>query len=486
MTTSLVELVQNPAVEDIAPLDAGHEARELFDAQRAASRRDPAPTLAARRAALDTLKRLISANDQAIADAISRDFGNRSRHESQLLEVVPLLGAIGHAKKHLAKWMKPESRGTDVTFQPAKSWVRHEPLGVVGILSPWNYPLFLAFGPLIDVLGAGNRALLKPSELTPAFSELLKTLIAAHFPPEQVAVVTGGPEVAQAFCSLPFDHLVFTGSTATGRKVMRAAATNLTPVTLELGGKSPAILCADYPLRKAADSIALGKFVNAGQTCIAPDYVLVPTAQVDAFAAAVMARVRKSYPTIADNADYTSMISARHHARLTEAVAAAANAGATILTHGDEPAAETRKIRPTLVIGAPAASLLLTEEIFGPVLPIVPYDDLDAALATIRDGERPLALYGFSTSAETRTRILNGATSGGVTLNGTLLHAAQPTLPFGGVGASGIGAYHGRDGFRRFSHTRSIHKIGPFSAFEKLGPPWGWFAACMIRMMKMR
>ena len=477
MTSSLIPDVSDDTVSHV---------QSVFDAQHSASRRELAPTLDARRDALDALKKLVSQNDATIADAISRDFGNRSRHESQLLEIVPTLGAIAHAKKHVARWMKPERRKTDITFQPAKSWIRYEPLGVVGIISPWNYPLLLALGPLIDVLAAGNRALLKPSELTPAFSDLLKTLIAAHFPPEQVAVVTGGPTIAQAVSRLPFDHLVFTGSTATGRKVMQAAAANLTPVTLELGGKSPAIVCADYPLEKAARSIALGKFINAGQTCIAPDYALVPTTHVREFADALMARVRKAYPNIADNPDYSSMISQRHFARLTDAVAAAAAAGATIVTHGNEPAPGANKIRPTLVIGAPLTSVLLTEEIFGPVLPIVPYDDLDAVLATIRAGERPLALYCFSNSEETRQRVLDGAPSGGVTLNGTVLHIAQNSLPFGGIGASGTGAYHGRDGFRRFSHARSVHKIGPFSAFEKLGPPWGRLASGMIKMMKQR
>jgi coniferyl-aldehyde dehydrogenase len=470
----------------LRPDDSATEAQKLFDIQHAASRRDPTPTLEARRDSLDKLKRLVADNDKAICAAISADFGQRSRHETQLLEIVPLLGAISHARKHVARWMKPEARGTDVTFQPAKSWIRYEPLGVIGIISPWNYPLLLALGPLVDVLAAGNRALLKPSELTPAFSAMFQELVSAHFPPEQVAVVTGGPDVAAAFSSLPFDHLVFTGSTAIGRRVMQAAAANLTPVTLELGGKSPAIVCADYPLQKAAASIAIGKFLNAGQTCIAPDYVLVPSTQVRAFADAVMAKVRKAYPTIADNPDYSAMISPRHRARLVEAVEAAAAAGATVLTHGDDAASGSRKIKPTVVIGAPSTSLLLAEEIFGPVLPIVPYDDLDAALATIRAGDRPLALYCFSNDAVVRDRVLDGATSGGVTLNGTLLHIAQNALPFGGVGASGIGAYHGRDGFRRFSHVRSVHKIGSFSAFEKLGPPWGRLASGMIAMMKKR
>ena len=460
------------------------EVRRLFEAQHAASRREPAPTLEARQTSLDTLRRLVAENDAAFADAISRDFGNRSKHETALMEIVPTLSAIKHTKKHLARWMRPEKRATDITFQPAKSWIRYEPLGVVGIISPWNYPLMLSIGPLVDVLAAGNRALLKPSELTPGFSALLQALIAKHFPPEQVAVVTGGPDVAAAVSSLPFDHLMFTGSTSVGRKVAQAAAANLTPVTLELGGKSPAIVCADYPLEKAAESIAIGKFLNAGQTCIAPDYALVPAAQARDFAEAVLAKAKKSYPKVAGNPDYTSIISERHRSRLAEAIASAEADGAVVWRHPDTEIGDTGKVAPTLVMGAPATGLLAKEEIFGPVLPIVPYDDLDEALAGIRAGERPLALYCFTNDKATQARVLDGATSGGVTLNGTILHVAQSDLPFGGVGPSGNGSYHGRDGFRRFSHARSVHKIGPFSAFEKLGAPYGRVANFMIKMMK--
>lgn len=470
------------ALPDLAPAEA--ELQALFGAQHAASRREPAPSLELRRQALQSLRRLVAANEAAIAHAVSEDFGNRSRHETNLLEFVPIVGAINYALKHVARWMRPERRPTAVTFQPASSYIRYEPLGVIGIMAPWNYPVLLTLSPLVDALAAGNRALLKPSELTPRFSDLLKRLIADHFPDDQVAVVTGGPDLARAFASLPFDHLLFTGSTATGRKVMQAAAANLTPVTLELGGKSPAIVCPDYPLDKAARSIALGKFVNAGQTCIAPDYVLVPSAKLRDFADALMGRLRKSYPSVAGNADYTSIISSAHHARLMQAIEAARADGATILTQGEPGPEGDRRIAPTLVLGADANSLLMREEIFGPVLPILPYEDLDAALTTIRTGERPLALYCFTNDAALREHVLDRATSGGVTLNGTLLHIAQHSLPFGGIGPSGMGAYHGRDGFRRFSHARAVHKIGAFSAFEHLGPPWGRMVSATAALLK--
>ena len=341
----------------------------------------------------------------------------------------------------------------------------------------------LALSPLVDVLAAGNRALIKPSEITPALSALLAERIASRFRPDEVAVVTGDAEVAAAFAALPFDHLVFTGSTATGRKVMQAAAANLTPVTLELGGKSPAIVGDDYPIEAAARSIALGKLVNAGQTCIAPDYILVPRAKLGPLADALMARFGRMYPKIAGNDDYTTIISRRHYDRLTSAVEAARTAGATILRHGDDDIA-SRRIAPTLVLDAPSDSLLLTEEIFGPVLPLVAYDTLDEALAFVVARERPLALYAFSHDAAVTSRILAAIPSGGVTLNGTLLHIAQEDLPFGGIGPSGMGAYHGHDGFLRFSHARAVHKIGRFSAFERLGPPWGRLASGMVAMLK--
>jgi len=475
------------ADQSVARLVAGEdEARRIFDVQHAASREGMAADADLRRDRLERLRALVTANEAAFAKAISDDFGVRSRAETELLEMVPTLNAIRHARRHVGRWMRPDRRWVDPLFQPARAWVRYEPLGVVGIISPWNYPLQLALSPLVDALAAGNRAMIKPSELTPAFSELLRNLVADRFDEAEVAVITGGVEVGQAFAGLAFDHLLFTGSTAVGRKVYQAAAANLTPVTLELGGKSPTIVCPDYDLAKAARSIAFGKFVNAGQTCIAPDYVLVPEGKERAFAEAVLAQVRRSYPTIAGNDDYSGMISERHRRRLAEAVEAARRAGATVLTHEDEGARAEGKIGPTVLLGATAETLFLTEEIFGPVLPVVPYRDLDEAIAFIAARDRPLALYCFARSRRDRERILDGAISGGVTLNGTLLHVAQENLPFGGVGASGIGAYHGRDGFRRFSHARAVHRIGFVNVFERLGPPWGKMAAALGKRLVKR
>jgi coniferyl-aldehyde dehydrogenase len=460
-------------------------ARELetaFQTLHRASRTEPAPSLALRRDRLDRLRAMVMEQRNAIMDAIAADFGGRSRAETELLEILPLLNGLKHTRKHLPGWMRDERRHVSLSFQPARAWIRHEPLGVIGIISPWNYPLLLALAPLVDALGAGNRALIKPSELTPGLSDLLAAGIAAHFAPEEVAVVTGGVDVAKAFSRLPFDHLVFTGSIPVGRDVMRAAADNLTPVTLELGGKSPAILLPGYPIDRAAKSVAFGKFLNAGQTCIAPDYALVPAAEAEGFAKAVIAAATTGYPSIEDNDDYSNIISERHRARLNGAIEEARKAGATILSHPDA-SGPNGKIAPTVVLDPPPEGLLMTEEIFGPILPVVPYRDLDDAVAFTRRFDRPLALYAFANSAREQEAVLGRITSGGVTLNGTLLHIAQDDLPFGGVGASGIGAYHGVHGFRRFSHARAVHKIGAVNVFEKIGPPWGRLAGLTAKLL---
>jgi coniferyl-aldehyde dehydrogenase len=474
----------NDRAIEAPPADAAGAMRRTFDVQRAASRA-ATPDFAQRLDSLARLRGLVHDNAQEIAGAISDDFGVRSHDETRLMEIAPTLSAIRHAQGHLARWMKARRRWVDIAFQPATAWVRYEPLGVVGILAPWNYPLFLTVSPLCDALAAGNRVMIKPSELAPRFADLLQRLIAARFGESEAAVTTGGPEIAEAFASIPFDHLLFTGSTSVGRKVMAAAANNLTPVTLELGGKSPVIVCPDYSIEQAARSIALGKFLNAGQTCVAPDYALVPSPRVEVFAAAIMAAARAFYPTIGANADYTSLISERHRQRIAIAIQEAEALGAKILRHEDNVEG-TRKIGPTVVVDAPKDCLLMREEIFGPVLPVIGYDDLDDAIRFINARDRPLALYCYSKDESLRERVLDGATSGGVTLNGALIHIVQDNLPFGGVGPSGIGAYHGEEGFRRFSHARGVHKVGPINVFEKLGPPWGRLARLTANVLMKR
>ena len=456
----------------------------LLQMQRQAHARDGAPGAEQRLAALAALDTTLRAHRDEIAQAISADFGNRAQPETILAELVPALASIRNARRNLRRWMRPEPRRVDLSFQPGRAWVDHLPLGCVAIVSPWNYPLLLTVSPLVDALAAGNRVIVKPSELVPRFSALFAHLIAEAFDPEQVSVVTGGPAVGQAVCGLALDHLLFTGSTAMGRLVARAAAETLTPVTLELGGKSPAILCRGYDTAAAARTVALGKFFNAGQTCIAPDYALVPQDQVDGFAAAVMDAAGRMYPTIAGNPDCTSIVSDRHHDRL-HALLRDAEAGGARLLRAQDATAE-RRMAPTVVLDPPLDGALMQEEIFGPILPVIGYRDLDDAIRFVNERPRPLALYPFTKDPAQLAAVLGRTVSGGVSVNSALMHCIQDDLPFGGVGASGMGAYHGRDGFRRFSHARGTYKAGRFSGFEFLAPPYGRKMAVALKAMLMR
>ncbi len=457
------------------------EMAELLALQRADFARSGTPDAAARIEALTRLERIVVRERAEIGRVISEDFGHRALTETDLLEIVPALNAIRHARRHVARWMQPRRRRVAATFQPSRASVRHQPLGVVGIVAPWNYPLLLCIAPMVDAIAAGNRVMIKPSEATPSFSAWLARALGGAFDRTHVAVVQGGPDAAAAFCGLRFDHLLFTGSTATGRKVALAAAANLVPVTLELGGKSPAIVCPDADLARAARSIAFGKFVNAGQTCIAPDYVLVDEARGDALTDALAHQIRRLYPRLAGNNDYTAIISEQHRSRLQHAIEQAEAAGARVIrVHVDEAPG---RIGPVLVQDAPADCMLMTDEIFGPVLPVATYRDLDDAVARVAAGERPLALYCFTRDERSRETVLSRTISGGVTVNGTLMHIAQDDLPFGGVGASGIGAYHGHDGFKRLSHARAVHEIGFFNGFELFAPPFGRLARQGVRAL---
>ena len=455
----------------------------LLAAMRAADAAEGPPDAPRRRARLAALGAALRRHHEALAQAISADFGNRSRPETMLAEVVPVLGAITHARRHLARWMRPQRRHVALTFRPGAAWVRHEPLGVVGIVAPWNYPVLLGLMPLVDALAAGNRALLKPSELTPATSALLARLLAEAFAPTEVAVVQGGPDVAEAFVRLPLDHLVFTGSTRIGRQVMQAAAERLTPVTLELGGKSPVVLCEGFDLARAARIIAVGKLFNAGQTCIAPDYVLAPAAQAATLARLVAEEAARLFPRLAGNPDYTAIVSAPHYARLQSAVAQAEAAGAQVLRHPEGDVSAERRLAPAVVLGAPADGPLLAEEIFGPVLPIVPVPDLEAAIAYVTARPHPLALYVLGEDRAAVRRVIGATRSGGVAVNATMLQGALDDLPFGGVGPSGTGAYHGQDGFRRLSHARGVYRGGTFGGFLSLVPPHGRGMRTLLRVL---
>ena len=455
------------------PATAELALQAALDRQRHAFGLAAFPTAAQRRATLSRLEDMVRANQDAIIDAIGADFGNRSRVETITSEILPTIGAAAYARRHVAGWMRPQRRAVGINFKPGSNRVEVQPLGVVGVVSPWNYPIFLTLGPLVDILAAGNRAMIKPSELTPATADLLARMIGQTFAPEEVLVVQGDVAVGRAFTALPFDHLIFTGSTTVGRDVMRAAAENLVPLTLELGGKSPVVIAEDFNTDQAAKSVAVGKFFNAGQTCIAPDYALVPSNRAESFAHGVLEAAEAMFPTINANPDYTAIISDRHHARLTELVAEAEAAGATVLRHRDTPHGNVRRFPPTVVLDPPLDGRLMRDEIFGPVLPVIRTSGTDEAIAFVNKRPRPLALYAYTKDAATERKILDRTISGGVTINSTLMHCAQEDMPFGGIGPSGLGAYHGREGFFQFSHARAIHKVGFFSGFEYLRPPHG-------------
>lgn len=447
----------------------------LFEQLRRASRADPAPTLAQRQERLQRLLALIDHHEAAFTKAISQDFSHRSAHETRMAETLVVRSAIRHAQSHLKRWMHERRMPTALHFLPGYNRLQSQPLGVVGIVSPWNYPLQLALAPAVAALAAGNRLMLKPSELTPAFSEHLALAVSEHFAPDEVVVVTGDATVARQVVQLPFDHLFFTGSTAVGRQVALAAAANLTPVTLELGGKSPAILDTSVRLVEAAPRLAYGKLLNAGQTCVAPDHLLVPRGQSESVASSLRAAMASLYPTLRDNPDYTAIISPAHLARLQALLddALAKGARAVVVNPAQENLGPTRKMAPTLLLGVKPDMRVMQEEIFGPLLPIVEYDRPDDAIALVNQGERPLALYWFGENPAARDRVLARTVSGGVTINDCLWHLGQEDQPFGGVGASGQGAYHGEWGFRTFSHQKPVFHQSRWAGTAWLRPPYG-------------
>jgi coniferyl-aldehyde dehydrogenase len=463
---------------------SNNELHLLFDAQRAAYLSRPFPAWPERAQHLRTLRTLLREHTDAIAATINADFGNRPRQETLLGEFFGSLNGIRDALAHGRRWMRPQRRSVGLWLRPASARVLPQPLGVVGIIVPWNYPLFLAVGPLIGALTAGNRVMLKMSEYAPGFAILFQQLIARYFDPDHITVITGGPETAQAFSALPFDHLLFTGSTQVGRQVMRAAGENLTPVTLELGGKSPVLIAPGARFEAAIESIMAGKLINAGQTCVAPDYVLVERGRESAFIASARRVTARLYPDIGRNPDYTTQINARHFERLRALAGDAETAGAQLHPLTDTAADPvSRRFPPICITGAPASSSVMQEEIFGPILPIVPYDTLEQALAYINARPRPLALYLFETRSAVIDTVMRHTTAGGVTINDTLLHLISDDLPFGGVGASGIGSYHGRDGFNTFSMMKPIFRQTRVNGRKLLFPPYGRTFDLLIRLM---
>lgn len=453
--------------------------RDVLQEQQRAHSRDGAPSAELRIDRIDrTIGLLVDYKDR-ICEALREDFGHRSPDQSLITDVYGCLGGLKQAKKNLRRWMRPERRKTmfPLNLAGARSYIAYQPLGTVGIISPWNFPVQLTFTPLAGIFAAGNRAMIKPSEFTPLTSALMAEMFASAFDEEEVAVFTGGPEVGTAFSALPFDHLLFTGATAVARHVMRAAADNLVPLTLELGGKSPVVLGQSANMQQSADRIMNGKMLNAGQICLAPDYVLVPQARRDEFVTASRQAVAAMYPNLKDNPDYTSVINQRHYDRLQSYLSDAAEKGAQLveINPADEDFTQQphHKIPPTLLLDVTDDMKIMQEEIFGPLLPVKSYADVDEAVDYINARPRPLGLYYFGEDRAEQGHVLANTTSGGVSVNDVLMHCAQEDLPFGGVGPSGMGAYHGFDGFRQFSHAKAVFAQGRrFDLARMTRPPF--------------
>lgn len=459
----------------------------LLEAQRTAHLAAPFPSEAVRRDRLNRAIGLLVDHERLILDALDADFGSRSREQGQFLDVATPIQALKHARDRVGRWMRPQGRPATFPFNliGGRARLEPQPKGVVGVMSPWNFPVQLTFGPLAGILAAGNRAMIKPSEFTPAIAGLMAEMIAKAFDPREVTVVEGGPDIGAAFAALPFDHLLYTGSSRVGRLVMAAAAQNLVPVTLELGGKCPTIVGATADIEKAAERILAGKLMNAGQVCLAPDHVYVPKEHVEAFAEAASATVRKLFPTIKDNPDYVAIISPQHFERLKGLVDASRQDGLDV--REINPAAEDftdaahRKLAPHLVLEPGPQAKVMGEEIFGPVLPILSYTHIDEVISRVASGPKPLALYYFGKDDAEETRVLRGTSSGGVTINDVMMHFAQEALPFGGVGESGMGAYHGETGFRTFSHERAIYRQSPLDVMGLMSPPYTDVFKTMMR-----
>ncbi|MBD9528332.1 coniferyl aldehyde dehydrogenase [Paracoccus sp. PAR01] len=447
---------------------------------KAAHVRDGQPDQATRARWIDRAVALLVENQDALYDAVSADFGHRSKDQTAFADLVQSVNALKHAKKNLRKWMKPSKRPVEfpLGLLGARAVLHYQPKGVVGIVSPWNFPIGMIFSPLAGIFAAGNRAMVKPSEFTARTSALVAELVPKYFDAEVLSVATGDAQTGAAFTALPFDHMIFTGSTAVGRHVMRAAAENLVPVTLELGGKSPTIVGQSANMAKSARRIMHGKTLNAGQICTAPDYALVPEGKTGEFVTATRAAVAEMYPSgLKDNDDYGSIINQRHYDRLLGLIEDARQKGAEIVEINPKGENFTQqphhKIPPHLILNATDDMAVMQEEIFGPILPVRTYRKIDDAIAMINDRPRPLALYYFGEAAEEREHVLNRTTSGGVTVNDTLFHVAQEDLPFGGTGPSGMGNYHGWEGFLTFSHAKGVYRQTGSEIIKMLRPPYG-------------
>jgi coniferyl-aldehyde dehydrogenase len=462
--------------------------KSAFARQQAAYRLHPYPSLAERRYRLRQLKQLLLSHEDELAAALNSDFGCRSINETVNAELLPSILGINHTLRHLKRWMKPRRRLVPMLFQPARSKLMPQPLGVAGIIVPWNYALYLSIGPMTAALAAGNHCMVKVSEYSPAFGALFERLIAETFDDGIVTVINGDVEVAQAFSALPFDHMLFTGSTAVGKQVMAAAAKNLTPVTLELGGKSPAVIDSSIPIAEAAERLAFGKCLNAGQTCIAPDYVLCPPDLIDDFVDAFHKAVNRFYGSVNNNPDYSAIIDDRQRQRLESWLNEAQAEGATLHWGDQRPGldANTGKLPPVLLTDVSLDSEVMQQEIFGPILPIIRYESVLDAQRFINDRSRPLALYLFGYDRRWQEKFEHSTHSGALVINETLYHVTLDNLPFGGVGASGMGHYHGREGFDTFSKLKPVVSKQQISSLKLIYPPYSHRVQSLIRRLFIR
>lgn len=462
--------------------------QSVLDAQKSAYLQSPAPTYQERSDKLKRLKTALIDHQSKLVDALNQDYGHRPELDSMIGDILPCVMNISYTLKRLKKWMKPQRRSAGLLLSPATVRVEYQPLGVVGIMVPWNFPIMLSIGPLITAIAAGNRAMIKFSEFTPHTNAALITMLNEVFSQDEVASIEGEADVAAKFSALAFDHLMFTGSTAVGRHVMRAAADNLTPVTLELGGKSPVIVAPDMPIATAVERLIYGKCLNAGQICVAPDYVLCPKDKIADFIAQYQRQFQKMYGSSNDRADYANIVNESQHARLMSWLDDAKEKGATIVSANEQPIDRaSRNLATQLVTGANDDMLLMQQEIFGPILPILPYDELEQAISYINERPRPLALYIMSLDKPTQTRILQHTHSGGVCINDVVFHVAAEDAPFGGVGASGMGHYHGKEGFLTFSKAKTVlARGGSLNTGKLVHPPYGNFIQRMLLKVFLR
>ena len=461
------------------------EMHRVLELQKKLNIKEGAPDINTRKDRLDRVVAMVKKYDKKIIETVNQDFGNRDPMMSAATEVASVIGPMEHAKKNLKKWMKTEKRkaaiaplGSALSLLGARAEVRYQPKGVVGAISPWNFPMNLALAPLAGIIAAGNRVMHKPSELTPATSDLLKLMIEEFFNEEEMAVFVGDAEVGAAFSSLAFDHLIFTGGTSIAKHVMKAASENLVPLTLELGGKSPVVVGKTAKIKDTAQRVMQGKTMNAGQICLAPDYALVPEEKVDEFVKATVEVTSEMYPEMKDNDDFTSIINQKHFDRIQGYLADAKEKGAELVeinpSNEDFSQQPHHKIPPTLVLNPSEDMKIMQEEIFGPVLPVKTYSDVSEPIEYINSKDRPLGLYYFGNDDSEKELVLENTTSGGVTVNDVISHIQMEDLPFGGVGPSGMGSYHGYDGFKEFSHAKAVYKQTGLNLMKLAGlvPPY--------------